>query len=221
MITPKPLHTYSGPLGAGAGAAGTFHFDVRLRKLQWSEGLYLIHGYKRGDVLPTPELVLSHIHPQDRGRTEELLAAVLSEGGRFCSYHRVLDSRRHERTVLSSGEGLVDEAGRVWAVEGYSVDLSATVQKEIEQASREAVERAMRNRGTIERAKGILMGYLGIGSDAAFGLLLTRSQHTNVKVARIAAELVDAADTPAGPGRVQALISSLQHQPHAPALQSR
>jgi PAS domain S-box-containing protein len=63
-------------------------------------------------------------------------------------------------------------------------------------AARDAAEQnqqlheAMASRAPIEQAKGILMAVHQISSDAAFELLRTQSQHTNVKLRDVAAHFV-------------------------------
>lgn len=48
------------------------------------------------------------------------------------------------------------------------------------------LEEALEGRSVIERAKGLLMGQLGIGADQAFELLSTQSQHENRKLRMVA-----------------------------------
>jgi AmiR/NasT family two-component response regulator len=57
------------------------------------------------------------------------------------------------------------------------------------------VQRALSQRAPIEQAKGMLMAIHRISADAAFGLLVDRSQGTNRKLRDIAQELVDRAST--------------------------
>lgn len=61
----------------------------------------------------------------------------------------------------------------------------------------EQLEEALEGRGTIERAKGLLMGRLGIGADAAFTMLSTQSQHENRKLREVAASLLTDHETSA------------------------
>jgi GAF domain-containing protein len=49
---------------------------------------------------------------------------------------------------------------------------------------------AMASRAEIEQAKGIIMTTMGVGADEAFATLRAQSQHENVKVREIAAEIV-------------------------------
>lgn len=53
------------------------------------------------------------------------------------------------------------------------------------------LEEALEGRAVIERAKGLLMGKLGIGDDEAFELLSTQSQHENTKLRVVAARLLE------------------------------
>ena len=64
--------TYSSALGASNLLAGTFVFDARSRVMTWSDELYSIHGYRRGDVVPTMELTMAHKHPDDLPRIQEV-----------------------------------------------------------------------------------------------------------------------------------------------------
>lgn len=54
----------------------------------------------------------------------------------------------------------------------------------------EQLEEALVARGTIERAKGLLMGELGVDDQQAFDLLRTQSQHENTKLREVAAQLL-------------------------------
>lgn len=55
----------------------------------------------------------------------------------------------------------------------------------------EQLEEALEGRGTIERAKGLLMGELGVDEDRAFEVLRTQSQHENIKLRVVAAQLLE------------------------------
>jgi PAS domain S-box-containing protein len=190
-------YTYSSALGDNECVAGTFHVDLDGWKIEWSDGMFALHGYRRGEVVPTMELLYSHKHPEDRPRCEEIVAQVAKTGGYFCMYHRIIDSRGRTRRVLTSGEAIVDSTGKVTAMEGVVVDLTTTLQRETEEKTREAVAGATSTRSVIDQARGILMGQLHLGSDDAFQLLVSTSSHRNVKLVVVAAELVQLANSAA------------------------
>jgi hypothetical protein len=49
---------------------------------------------------------------------------------------------------------------------------------------------AMASRATIEQAKGIIMGSLGVDAERAFAVLVQQSQHQNRKLREVAEDLV-------------------------------
>jgi hypothetical protein len=187
-------YTYSSALGDNQCLAGTFHLDLVTGKIQWSEGMFQLHGYQRGEVVPTLELLYSHKHPEDRPRCEEIVAQVVQTGGYFCMYHRMIDAQGRTRRVLTSGDGIVDD-GKVTALEGVMIDLTSTLQRETEQTARDAVKGATSTRAVIDQARGILMGQLRMGSEDAFQMLVSTSSHRNVKLVVVAAELVQLANS--------------------------
>ncbi|TPV52491.1 ANTAR domain-containing protein [Pseudarthrobacter phenanthrenivorans] len=187
-------YTYSSALGDNQCVAGTFRFDLRTRKITWSDGMFQLHGYQRGDVVPTLELLFSHKHPDDKPRCEEIVAQVAQAGGYFCMYHRIIDAQGRTRRVLTSGDGIV-EGGTVTCMEGVMIDLTSTLQRETEQTAREAVKGATSTRSVIDQARGILMGQLKMGSEDAFQMLVSTSSHRNVKLVVVAAELVQLANS--------------------------
>ncbi|WP_229992353.1 PAS and ANTAR domain-containing protein [Arthrobacter sp. Bi26] len=190
MTELKALRAYSSALVAEDCLAGTFRYDVVSGELQWSEQIYQIHGYHRGEVVPTVGVLMSHLHPDDRKRCREIFEDVGRGGGFFANYHRLFDARRRERRVLTAGEGVPDRDGNLLFIDGFMLDLTRTVQLETDRSAREAIAGAIGTRGLIEQAKGILMGILHIGSDAAFERLSAYSQHHNIKLAHTASAIV-------------------------------
>jgi hypothetical protein len=178
--------------------------------MEWSDGLFLLHGYERGEVVPTVELILAHKHPDDRKRSREILEEVFRVGGYFSIYHRIIDARGRVRQVLTAGEGLIDAAGQVTAVDGMMVDLTLTLRRETEKIARDAVAGATATRTVIDQARGILMGRLLIGSEQAFQLLVDYSSRRNLKVCVVSAQLVQLADGPQAAELLDPAIRALQ-----------
>ena len=213
------MFTYSSAPGASDFTAGTFLIDAVTGVMTWSDELYRTHGYERGEVVPTLELVLAHKHPDDRAEMREMNAALARTGGHFSSYHRLIDSHQREHRILTSGVAVLDAHGRLLSIAGIMVDLTSTVRSETERVARDAIAGAVGTRATIERASGILMGRLGIDAQAAFSLLGVHSNHTNIKLATIAAQLVGLAEDPRDAAALTTLVNDLQrHTARAPAV---
>lgn len=214
-------YTYSSALGSNECAAGTFHVDVEGWKIQWSDGMFQLHGYERGEVVPTVELLFSHKHPDDRPKCEDIVAQVVKTGGYFCMYHRIIDSRGRTRRVLTSGEAIMGEGGKVTTMEGVMIDLTSTLQRETEEKTREAVAGATSTRSVIDQARGILMGQLKLGSDDAFQVLVSTSSHRNVKLVVVAAELVQLANSTATEAYLDAAVKAIAHDSRWPGSAAR
>jgi hypothetical protein len=108
----------------GAPAVGFFTYSVLDDRWSWSDGMYLLHGYEAGEVLPSTELLLEHEHPDDGAGMREVLDTAVRTGSLFGCYHRVVDRQRHCHAVLAVGRGIPDEHGFVARVEGFYVDIA-------------------------------------------------------------------------------------------------
>lgn len=205
----KALLTYSSVLVAEDCLAGTFRYDVASGELQWSDEIYVIHGYQRGDIVPTIGVLMAHKHPDDRKRSREIFEDVCRVGGFFASYHRLLDSRSREHRVLTAGEGVADGDGELLFIDGFILDLTKTLQLETDRSARDAIAGAIGARGVIEQAKGVLMGILRIGSDAAFERLCAYSQRHNIKISEVAALIVRLANNTQEPATLLNLVHAV------------
>jgi hypothetical protein len=188
---PERWATVTGALAGGAGQpVARYRYDAISRTWWWSRDMYLLHGFEPGEVVPTTELMMAHHDVDDLADALERAQALLTGGEPFCWRHRIIDARGRTRTVLSLGEGSRDAAGDIVAVEGYFVDVTDTLRREIDSESHQAVARAALSRAVIEQAKGVLIVVYGVNADAAFELLRWHSQHRNLKLRTLSDGLV-------------------------------
>lgn len=200
---PEERISYGFPLPEGEVCpTGSFTLSLETGLSTWSEGLFRMHGYTRGEVVPTAELVIAHKHPEDRDATRQLINTLGRDGGQGSNFHRIIDSRGKEHRVLTVAEADRDETGKVIAIHGLSIDLTRAIAIESGHAAASALVNAYASRGVIEQAKGILMGYFNISPAEAFAHISQCSQNTNTKVAVVAAGLVAAAEK----GRIHAVL---------------
>lgn len=172
---------------------GTFDLDVATGVMDWSEGMFCIHGFAPGQVIPTVDLLLFHKHPEDRESIRTMIGDLSQTGGQAAALHRVIDARGREHQVLASYHAAPSSLGAVERVQGFVVDLTWHLREESRQAVDEALQGAFAHRAVIEQAKGIIMAVRGLDAEAAFELLTAQSQHTNTKLHTVAAALADAA----------------------------
>ncbi len=195
--------SYGFPLPDGEVCpTGSFRLSVHTGKCKWSDGLFRIHAYSRGEVVPTKELILAHKHPEDRDASRRFIATLARDGGQGSNFHRIIDSKGKEHRVLTVAEADRNKDGQVASIHGLMIDLTRAIAIESGHAAAAALVNAYASRGVIEQAKGILMASFNVGPSAAFDLLSRYSQNTNTKLAVLAAGLVAAAER----GRIQEVL---------------
>jgi len=170
---------------------GGFRFWFVGQSWEWSDEVARMHGYEPGEVVPTTELLLSHKHPDDRQHVQDALDHALLSRGSFSSRHRLIDTGGLVHTVIVLADRMLDDDGAVVGTEGYYVDLTDTFDQTRRQALDASLPELLESRAAIEQAKGALMLVYRIDANAAFELLLWRSQHTNTKVRALATQIVD------------------------------
>jgi hypothetical protein len=162
--------------------------------LHWSDELYRIHGYERGEIVPTLDLGISHFEPADQTAARSLWENLLSKGGPRSAYLSLRDVNGKVRKVLISGDYILSEGEQgsepigVWAL---VVDLTRSIHWDTHRLANEAVAASAVKRSVIEQAKGILMARGGLTASEAFDWIRQRSQLTNRKVIAISQDIID------------------------------
>jgi|SRR6185295_6959388 hypothetical protein len=174
---------------------GSFRFWFVGQRWEWSDEVTRMHGYEPGTIVPTTELLLSHKHPEDRQHVQDQLDHLLHSGEAFSSRHRFIDTTGGVHNVIVLADRMIASDGAVVGSEGYYIDLTDT----FDQARREALDDSLPElfeaRAAIEQAKGALMLVYRITADAAFEILLWRSQQTNTKLRALAAQVIAELET--------------------------
>lgn len=168
---------------------GTFRYCPATEEIQWSTEVYRVHGYERGEVVPSLDLGYRHIVPEFRDRARAFWLAVRTHGGPLSIYLTLLNSRGRQRQILVVADTTHQE-GMVVGVQGSVIDLTRAIHLDSHRLANEAVAAAVKGRGVIDQAKGILMGHTGISAEQAFEIIRQRSQETNRKTAAIAQDIV-------------------------------
>jgi PAS domain S-box-containing protein len=156
---------------------------------EWSDELYRIHGYRPRAVRVTTAVVLSHKHPADRERVAATLRRVRTDPKPLRSRHRIIDIKGAEHSIVVVGHLLRNGTGGVVGTQGFYIDLTDSERRSQERITQQVAE-VTKGREVIEHAKGMLMAIYGVDGEAAFEILKTRSQNTNIKLHVVAERLV-------------------------------
>ena len=166
---------------------GSFRYLFDGRTWVWSETAARMHGYRPDAAQPSVEMLLQHIHFEDRARMAAELRRV-ALGQSLSSRYRIVDQAGNLRWIAIVADQTEDESGAILGAAGYFVDVTESVRVGVTAA----VSEFANSRALIEQAKGVLIAAYGMSADDAFAILRQRSQDSNTKVRDIAAELVAA-----------------------------
>ncbi|MDP9428761.1 MAG: PAS and ANTAR domain-containing protein [Actinomycetota bacterium] len=212
--------------------AGRYRHDRRAGTWTWSPEMAVLLGLARDGRQPCAELLVRSLHPGDRPRVLDAVAAACTAGVPFALRVRLGSRGGGERTAVLVGEPLVDAAGAVDALEGVLVEVPVEPRPRAPRPGAAGTEAdrvlaletevaqlrtAMSSRAAIEQAKGILMLLTNCGEQVAFALLAHISSNSHRKVRDVAVAIVESAAGHAGlPEDIQALVRDVYPpRPHS------
>ncbi|WP_315097713.1 ANTAR domain-containing protein [uncultured Cellulomonas sp.] len=177
---------------ASTTRAGRFQFTSTTERWWWSDEMFRIHGMEPAEVVPTTELFLSHVHPEERTRVAEALAVSADPEARTCEYRLVdLAGTEHHVTLVVAHQA---PDGAVGTSSGFVVDATRQRDLLVAEQVNEQLTAALESHAAIDQAKGVLMLTYGVDSETAFAMLRTSSQQHNVRLRTLAARVVHAVD---------------------------
>jgi PAS domain S-box-containing protein len=157
---------------------GSWGLDLRTRDATWSDELYRIHGLAPQSIPASIELLLDHVHPEDRDRIAALLAGVADDpssvppaGVEFA--YRALRPDGSVRDMRALGRVERDAQGRAARWVGSAQDISELRLTERELHAHYAVSVALRDWESFDEGVVRLLERLGNTLDYQCGALWT------------------------------------------------
>jgi diguanylate cyclase (GGDEF)-like protein/PAS domain S-box-containing protein len=111
---------------------GTWEWDVRSDEVRWSDETYRIYGFAARQFVPTLEVFLDVVHPDDRDLLTRTIDATLREGKPYDVEHRIVRPDGEVRVVHRQAEVVRGEKGEALRMIGTVHDI--TERKEAEEA---------------------------------------------------------------------------------------
>ena len=98
--------------------------DLSRNPLRWSDETYRIFGYEPRSVEVTNDLFFSHVHPDDRPRIQESVAAALRDDTAYEIENRIILRDGTEKVVYQWAEIERDSEGRLLRLLGSCQDIT-------------------------------------------------------------------------------------------------
>lgn len=103
---------------------GSWEWNAVTDRVTWSEELYRIYGLRPDQFDGTYAAFLRHVHPEDRERTREVIAAAFRGGTPFEYDHRIISGQGGIRMLQSRGDAVRDAQGKVVRLVGCCMDVT-------------------------------------------------------------------------------------------------
>jgi PAS domain S-box-containing protein len=130
---------------------GSWEMDVASSKIAWSDELFDIYSFKRGNP-PTFLELLRTIHPEDRSLWLSSIQRAIADGIPYAIDHRIVRPDGELRYINGRGEAVCDEDGNIVRLIGTAMDISDRVSAELETQLLLAVIQAINNAPHLESA---------------------------------------------------------------------
>lgn len=118
--------------GQEIGHVGTWEWDPNTGELIWSDETYRIYGFAPGEVVPSYELFLEMVHPDDRGSLNKAVERALNEKAKYDVDCQIIRKDGMKRIVNATGKVIFDEEGNPAHMLGTFQDI--TERKQLEKA---------------------------------------------------------------------------------------
>lgn len=142
---------------------GSYSLDINTNQVDWSIQNYRMFGYEPGEVKPSFDIVLSHVHPDDRDKFIRSNRNSIEKGLDYDETYRIIRNDGTERIVHSKAKMAFDASGKPYRSYGALQDI--TEHKQAEEALTES-EKALSIKNEISNI------FLTVPDDEMYGDVL-------------------------------------------------
>jgi GAF domain-containing protein len=191
---------------------GSYELDLRSAELIWSDELYRLNGFERGQVEPSLELAIGRMHPGDREAIRARTAEMFESPRPMTAEYRIQLDDHTIRYVVA--KGVVERDGEPLRLFGTVQDVTEQRLTERELQAHDALAQALSEWHSFEQGVVDLLRLLGTTMDWDAAGMWVRADRGDTLVcrafwARPSAELAGleralrASELPPGAGAVR------------------
>ena len=109
---------------------GNWEVDFISKQSFWSDETFRIFGYEPGEITPTQEFFLKHVHPDDLEKVLEKIVTLQADNNQEGHYHRIIRKDGEKRWVYTERRNLKNSDGKITGMFGVHQDVHEQMQTE-------------------------------------------------------------------------------------------
>jgi two-component system sensor histidine kinase UhpB len=129
---------------------GSWEADIATGEIKWSDGMFRIYGYEPGEVKPGHDIILRHIHPEDRRLYQHAIYSELGTVDLVESEIRINDRNDISKSVYSKIVVKRNSEGQLTRLLGFMQDITEKRAMEKELAQQALVQQKLITEVTIQ-----------------------------------------------------------------------
>jgi len=114
--------------------SGSWEADTATGEMKWSDGIFRIFGYEPRSISAGQDIIMHHIHPDDRAGYRRGLYSILPDKDRYTDTVRCIDKSGKEKFVSLTIGAKRSETGRLIRLVGFMQDVTEKTELEKELA---------------------------------------------------------------------------------------
>lgn len=115
---------------------GSWRRDIPTGWSHWSDEIYAMFGYEPNEVVPTVDLVITHVHPDDRAVFQKIIAEAVQKEENSKLTFRITDKSGNLKWIYCELRVEFDANGDPAVLRGFNQDI--TEQKKAEETLRKS-----------------------------------------------------------------------------------
>ena len=134
----------------GVAQFGSWEADAITGEVKWSDGVFRILGYEPGEVRPGHDMILRHVHPDDRSVYQNAMFSVLPEHDTYGSEFRFIDKKGLSKFVFFEAVVKRNNNGQLSRFLGFMQDITEKRKLEKELAEQQLYQQKLITEVTIQ-----------------------------------------------------------------------
>ncbi len=133
---------------------GSWNYNVKTQVPEWSDEMFRIWGIEKYEQITDYQQHKKYIHPEDWDKFDTAVKKAINEGLAYNIELRLVRPNGEERTIISIGEPVYDNNGKIASLRGTNQDITL-----LKKAEQELINSELKFKNIAENVPGLVLRY--------------------------------------------------------------